>query len=184
MTFLATSRSVSRASATAFALLAACHSTTPPGAAPADFSTSLYRLADETVTFEPPDHEAIYRSVLHFYRPAGAQARWLDPHLLPAAPADTGRTLDDDLAHRLIRALGPSRFCLQEEAAGCGTSSGGVVRLSPVYGLSSDRARLIVRFEGVAPPYAGGTAYSGTEAFLLERHAGDWRIRAHAPAGS
>ena len=180
----ATCWSVSRASAAGFLLLAACHAATPPGTAPADFSTSLYRLADETAIFQPADHEAIYRSVLHFYRPAGVQARWLDPHLLPAAPADTGQTLDDDLAHRLIHALGPSRFCLEEEAAGCNASSGGVVRLSPVYGLSSDRARLIVRFEGVAGPYAGGTAYSGTEAFLLERHAGEWRIRAHAPAGS
>jgi hypothetical protein len=184
MTLLESSRAVGRPVAAAFLLLVACHSTTPPGAAPADFSTSLYRLADETVTFEPADHEAIYRSVLHFYRPAGAQARWLDPHLLPAAPADTGRTLDDGLAHRLIRSLGLTRFCLQEEGAGCGASSGGILQLSPVYGLSSDRARLIVRFEGVARPFAGGTAYSGTEAFLLERRAGDWRIRAHAPAGS
>ena len=130
------------------------------------------------------DQEGIYRAVLHFYRPAGPNVRWLDPQVLPVSVADTGAVWDRSLMLRLIDWLGPARFCLQDAYPTCAGRSGGVLRVSPIYGSAPGRARLIVAFEGVGGPYAPSTAYSGLEVFLVEQHGGEWRIRTHAPSRS
>jgi hypothetical protein len=163
-------------------LLAACHGPARLEPVPSDFALSPFRQPAETIALPLEDQEAIYRTVLHFYRPAGSHVRWLDGRLLPATPDGAGPTLDRELALRLVQQLGPSRFCLREEAGRCEGASGGVLRVSTVYCRSADEARLVVEFLGVAEPFAPATAYSGTQVFLVERRSGGWRIRAHEPA--
>jgi hypothetical protein len=164
-------------------LLAACGSTGPSQPVPADLSLSPLREPAETLSLAPEDQEAIYLSVLRFYRPSGDQVRWLDLRLLPAAAADTAVTLDRALALRLIQSLG-TRFCLQDSPGNCAGGSGGVLRVTPVYGMTTERARLVVQFEAVAGPYAPGTAFSGTEVFLVEKRDKEWRISVHAPVSA
>jgi hypothetical protein len=162
-------------------LLAACHASAAPEAVPAAFSLSASRQPAETLSLSAEDQEAVYRTVLYFYRPATGHVRWLDRRLLPAAPSDPETALDRPLALRLVAELGPTRFCIQETPSTCNGRSGGVLRVSPVYELAPGQARVLVDFKGDAGPYAPGTAHSGLEVFLVEKHEREWRIRAHTP---
>jgi hypothetical protein len=108
--------------------------------------------------------------------------RWLDREVLPAARGDSIGALDSALVTRLILALGPSHFCMYREVPSCSGRPGGSLRLSQVYGLSPDQARVVVHFEGYGGPYAPGTAFSDTEVFLVGRQKDKWRIATHAAA--
>jgi len=165
-------------------LLAGCHGAAGPAPSPASVSPSPFRQPNETVSLPQDAVQAIYTAVLQFYRPAGGQVRWLDLRLLPATPHDTAATLDQALASRLIQGLGSARYCLDEAASRCTGLPGGRLRLSPVYGLTADEARVVVDFQGIGRPYAPETAYSGTQVFLLQRQTDAWNIRVHVPAGS
>jgi hypothetical protein len=163
-------------------LLFGCRAATTVTPAPSGLDRSPYRQPGESAWIPPADEEAAYLVVLKFYRPAGDQVRWFDPHLLPAAPVDTARSMDPQLVMRLMSALASLRFCLEGSDSSCTGRSGGVIRVSSVYGLAPDRARIIADFRGVAPAFAPGSAYSGTETFLLSRHDGAWKVQAHGPA--
>ena len=158
-----------------------CHHVPLPPLTPQVVSTAPYPQAQETAVADPAMQEAIYRAVLHFYRPGPGQSRWLDPQLLPSAPADTGRVMDAALASRLVAAMGRGSFCLLHSGT-CSRARGGVVHLSLPYATGPDVARVLVRFEGLAGPYAPGTAFSGTEAFVLVRAGNTWKIHAHESA--
>lgn len=164
--------------------IAACHGSAASPAAPSEFSRSPYRQPPETVALAPEDQEAIYHTVLHFFRPAGGQVRWLSRQVLSPARPDSGLILDRTLAIRLVRRLGPTRFCLQDDPVPCAARSGGVLRVSPVYGLTETRARLVIEFQSVPGPYAPEMAFSVTEVFLVEKGTKGWCIRTHAPANS
>jgi hypothetical protein len=167
----------------AFAIaLGACHGSAPQAPAPAEFNRSPYREAAESAAVSAADEEAIYLTVLEFFRPSGQQMRWLDREVLPAARGDSIGALDSALVTRLILALGPSHFCTYREVPACSGRPGGSLRLSQVYGQSPDRARVVVHFEGYSGPYAPGTAFSDTEVFLVARQKDKWRIEMHAAA--
>jgi hypothetical protein len=162
----------------------ACHSTATQLPAPTAFARSPYRQPAETLALSSPDQEAVYRAVLRFYRPTRGHVRWLDRTLLTDAPGQSAATMERPLALQLIAEVDPSRFCLEEVRSTCPGRVGGVLRLSQVYAEASGQARVVVDFKGEAGPYAPGTAYSGLEVFVLDRHEPDWQIRAHTPAGS
>jgi hypothetical protein len=165
-------------------LLAACHGSTPPAAFPTEFSLSRFRQPAETLLLAPQDQEAIYQAVLRFFRPAGNHVRWLDLKMLRPTPDTAEPALGRGLALRLLDRLGPGRACLQDAPAPCTGRSGGILRVSSVYGLTEERARVVVRFQSVPGPYAPETAFSVTEVFLVEKASRHWRLRTHAPASS
>jgi hypothetical protein len=159
----------------------ACHHAPLPPVTPQAVRTAPYPQGPETAVADRAVQEGIYRAVLQFYRPGPGQSRWLDPQLLPSAPADTERVMDAALAHRLVAAMGRGSFCLLH-GPGCAHTRGGVLHLSLPYATGPDVARVIVRFEGLAGPYAPGTAFSGTEVFVLVRVGNTWKIHAHSSA--
>lgn len=164
----------------AIAILAACAPRpTPLGSEPVEFNTSAYVAKGETVV--TPDRESVelYRVVLQFYRPGPGRARWLDRALLPSEPGAMGVPLDRSLAALLVETQG-NAFCVLEERPECrGRESGGVLRISPVYQVATDRARIIVEFTGVEPY---GPAHASSQAFLLSRNVRGWRIVSRGPA--
>jgi hypothetical protein len=164
-------------------VLSGCGGTPLPPLTPRVVSTGPYPHEQETVVADTGAQQDIYRAVLHFYRPGPGQSRWLDRRLLPSAPGDTGRVLDARLTDRLVGLLGTGAFCVLGSAA-CSYQRGGVIRLSLPYATGPDVVRVLVRFDGRAGPYAPGTAFRGTEVFLLVRAGGGWRIHAHASAGT
>jgi hypothetical protein len=166
----------------AIAILAACAPRPiSQGSEPVEFNTSPYVARGETVV--TPDRESVelYRVVLRFYRPGPGRARWLDRALLPSEPGAMGLSLDTSLAALLVETQG-NAFCVLEEKQECrGRESGGVLRISPVYQVATDQARIIVEFTGVEPY---GPAHAGSQAFLLSRNDRGWRIVSRAPARS
>jgi hypothetical protein len=128
------------------------------------------------------DLEAIYIKVLQFYRPTSSQIRRLEDRMLPVTVADSGQPLDPALAIRLVQQLGPAHYCFHGTVPSCLGKTGGGLALSPIQQLSPDQVRVAVHFVGYSTPYASGTAWAGTEVFLLERDRAGWRIAAHAPA--
>jgi hypothetical protein len=158
-------------------------------ARPAPLGRSLdrtpYRAAAETIAVAPEAWARLYGPVLRFYRPSSGQARWLEPRLLPASRGDTaGPRLDSATVRMIIAASGVARLCVRgiAPAEGCEAARGGILRLSAPYAADTQTARVVARFEGVPGPYAPGTAYSGTEVFLLRRAGDAWVIAAHEPA--
>jgi hypothetical protein len=175
-------RSMVFAAAMAFGAALACQSAiTPRGNEPFDFTTSAYAARHETVQFPAEENTAIYAAVLRFYRPAADQARWLDPILLPSAhPGDTTVVFDPLRAEALVRTLGTS-FCILRDNHECGgKSSGGTFRVSPLYRIDMDHARVVVRFTS-RNSYASDIQNS--QAFLLLRKDGEWQIESRGPVG-
>jgi hypothetical protein len=164
--------------AAALAVAVACR-TPPPGGAPYPATASESRQPGETAVESPEAQEPIYLAVLRFYRPGPGQARWLDRSLLPEAAGRVGGELDPRLMAKLIAALGPD-YCVRD-AGGCQAERGGILTLSLPYRVSADTVRVVARFEGVAGPFAPGTAFSGTEGFLLVRAGASWTIAEHRP---
>jgi len=165
--------------------LAGCHSAPPSSPYPTGYSLSPYRQPAETAAVSPADREAIYHIVLQFYRPTHEQVRWIDQEALPTAPGDSVRAIDPALIARLVQSLGSSRYCIQGGVPACPLHpTGGSLRVSEIYGLNHGQVRLAVHFTGYAGPYASGSAYAGTEVFLVERENDQWRIAAHAPAAT
>ncbi|HKV75732.1 MAG TPA: hypothetical protein VJN95_14520 [Gemmatimonadales bacterium] len=168
-----------------FAGFAGCHSASPANPYPTGYSLSPFRERAESVTVDSADRVAIYRTVLQFYRPTQQQWRWIDEETLPATPTDSVGKLPAGLATTLAHSMGEGRFCVQGGIPACPLHpTGGSLRVSPVYGLDSGRARVAVHFTGYyGTPYAKSSAWAGIEVFLVERQQGEWRIAAHAPAG-
>jgi len=163
-------------------VLSACHNAQPSAPVPADYSRFPFQPAGNLVTAASPDLEAVYSTVLQFYRPTQSQIRRLEDRMLPATVADSGQPLDPALATRLVQRLGPNRYCFHNTVPTCLGKIGGGLALSPIQQLGPDRVRVAVQFVGDTTPYASGTAWAGTEVFLLERDHAGWRIVAHAPA--
>ena len=102
--------------------------------------------------------------------------RLLNPALLPSAPGqETGRTIDPAVAAEMVANLG-DHFCLRGSQPVCnGRSSGGEVRISPVYHRSDQRVRVVVRYTSMEQH---APEQPSTQVFLLEQSEGRWRIRA------
>jgi len=151
-----------------------------PGAPLADGSVDAtpFRTAAESVVLPPGEWPRLYRPVLRFYGPPSNQARWLDRQLLPATPGDSAAPLlDPATARALVAASGVERLCVRDDAtAACDRALGGVLRLSAPFAPDSATARVAVRFELVSGPDAPGTAYAGTQVFLLRRRSDGWTI--------
>jgi hypothetical protein len=160
-------------------LLTGCGRITPAGNEPADFNTELFPQKSETVRWEGPDAEGVYREVLRFYRPAGNQVRWLERALLPADNGAPDRdSLTADVATSLVVQAGGG-YCLREQIGKCRPGArGGMLRLTPVYFSGQDVARVGVRYTSV-DPYAAET--SNTQVFRLVRDGSRWRIRSRGP---
>ncbi len=169
-------RTVVTASAMAAGAVAGCAHTREQPLPPA--SAVPYRAATETVDVAPSEWPRLYRPVLRFYGPPSNQARWLDRQLLPATPGDSaGPLLDPATARALVAASDVERLCVRDDAAAaCDRALGGVLRLSAPFAPDSTTARVAVRFELVSGPGAPGTAYSGTQVFLLRRQSDGWTI--------
>jgi hypothetical protein len=151
---------------------------TSSGNEPLDFNTAAFPTGDESVMAVGAETGAIYQEVLKFYRPAGGKKRWIDRTLLPTtATATDGGTLDSSQAAALVESLGES-YCLLERRTQCPAASGGTLRMSPVYQVSSQHARVVVRYTSV-DPYAPAT--TNTQVFLVEREDGQWKIRSRGP---
>jgi hypothetical protein len=150
------------------------------GNEPLDFNTSAYLAPSETVRMPDREMVLLYRKALSFYRPGRGNARWLDRAMLPSDPAaPAGRTLDSSLAVSIVEQL-EGAFCLLNEAAECdGKSSGGTLRVSPVYQVDAAQARVIVEFQA-RDRY--GPAFSNTMAFLMVRNHDGWHILSRGPA--
>jgi hypothetical protein len=162
-------------------LLSGCHRAPLPPLTPQVVSTAPYPQGQEAAVTDAGLQQDIYRAVLQFYRPGPGQSRWLDRRLLPSVPGDTGRVMDAALAGRLVTAMGRGSFCLLH-GRGCSHTRGGVVHLSLPYATGPDVARVIVQFDGLSGPYAPGTAFGGTEVFVLVRAGNGWKIHAHQSA--
>ena len=164
------------------ALLASCQHAPPSQPVPADYDRLPFAPAGNLIGNGSPDVEPVYLKVLQFYRPTHSQVRRLEDRMLPIAVADTGQPLDPALAARLVQQLGSSHYCFHGTVPPCISTIGGGLVLSAIQQLGPDRVRVAVHYIGDSTPYASGTAFSGTEVFLLERDHAGWRIVAHAPA--
>jgi hypothetical protein len=139
-------------------------------------SNDAFAAADETVEVPSAQHTAIYHEVLKFYRPAGNHMRLLNPSLLPSSlEQESGGTIEPAVAKDLVANLG-DRFCVGDNKRICnGRSSGGELRVSPVYHQADTRVRVVVRYSTI-DEYA--PEMPSTQVFLLEQSSGRWIIRA------
>ena len=126
-----------------------------------------------------------------FYRPLMAQARWIDPRPLAherTILADSTVQPDLDRAIAIAQATGLRRVCpLTEANAQCQGRDGGILRISPAYGVGArgtDSALVYVRYT----PRSYGAA-SEIEFFMTRRDSA-WAITsrrslpAHMPEGA
>jgi hypothetical protein len=124
------------------------------------------------------DQVAIATEVIRvFYRPMMAQARWIDPRPLAnerTILADSSASPDHDRAIAIVEGTGLRRVCpLTEANLQCQGRDGGILRVSPAYGVGArgtDSALVYVRYT----PRSFGTA-SEIE-FFMTRQDSVWRI--------
>lgn len=112
-----------------------------------------------------------------FYRPLMAQARWIDPRPLAherTVLADSAVEPDYDRAIAIAQGAGLRRVCpLTEANAQCEGRDGGILRISPAYGVGArgmDSALVYVRYT----PRSYGAA-SEIEFFMTRRDSA-WEI--------
>lgn len=124
------------------------------------------------------DHVAIAGEIIRvFYRPMMSQARWIDPRPLAnerTVLADSAAAPDNDRAIAIVEASGLRRVCpLTEANVECQGRDGGILRVSPAYGVGArgtDSALVYVRY---TPRNYG--APSEIE-FFMTREDGVWEI--------
>lgn len=163
----------------ALAVSACGTAVTPLGNEPFDFNTAPYATSSETVRLPAGDTQALYRTVLEFYRPGPGHARWLDSTLLPSQAGGEPSSIEPAIAASLVNSL-PGSFCVLNDRRDCqGKTAGGILRISPVYQAPSGEARVVVRFSSVVEH---GPETSSSLVFLLELGDGEWRIMSRGPA--
>ena len=161
---------------TASLILLGCSQAVGDGASARLVSNDAFAATGETVELPSAQHAAIYREVLRFYRPHGNRMRLLNPALLPsAAGQETGGTIEPAVAAEMVANLG-DHFCVGESQRMCnGRSSGGELRISPVYHQTDKRVRVAVQYVSMEPY---GPENVSTQVFLLEQTQGQWIVRA------
>lgn len=134
---------------------------------------SQYRQPDETIEADPVRQLGILEAALRFYRPSGAQSRWIDGTLLPATPDSAGVALLPSVVDTLVERLGRGRFCASDARDACRYRPGGRLRTSAPYLTDQTHARVVVEFESVWP--YGPSIVSHQTIWLVHGPKG-WRI--------
>jgi hypothetical protein len=130
-----------------------------------------FRRAGETLIASPRDAHAIDAIVLRWHRPPRGQMRWLDPLLLPATKSDSvGTRMADDAVDALLAAAGKG---FARWSGSTGDASGVLLRLSPVFAMAADTARVAITYELVSS-WSHGPSWG--QVFVLARADGGWRI--------
>ena len=126
----------------------------PEHAPRADKPADVRGTAQAASLLSEADHVAIAGELIRvFYRPMMTQARWIDPRPLAherTVLADSAATPDYDRAIAIVEASGLRRVCpLTEANVECQGRDGGVLRVSPAYGVGTrgtDSALVYVRY--------------------------------------
>lgn len=159
-----------------------CHRVSGTGVAPVDDHLTLYASEADTQATSLEEMKSVYHQVLRFYRPAGERVRWLDRKLLAREPGEPGEpgetTMDGALATSIVEGLGKS-FCLMDQPGTCRGTAGGTLRVSRIYHMNPNWARVVVSYAGVEPY---GQATVNSQVFLLEKRGRSWKIRSRATA--
>ena len=150
----------------------------PEHAPRADKPAHLRGTAQSASLLPEDDHIAIAGEVIRvFYRPMMTHARWIDPRPLAherTILADSGMAPNHDRAIAIVEATGLRRVCpLTEANVQCEGRDGGVLRVSPAYGVGTrgtDSALVYVRYT----PRSSGTP-SEIE-FFMTRQDSVWKI--------
>ena len=134
---------------------------------------SQYRHPGETIDADPVRQLGILEAALRFYRPSGAQSRWIDGTLLPSTPDSDGAPLLPSVVDTLVDRLGRGRFCASDARDACRYRQGGQLRTSAPYLIDRTHARVVVEFESVWP--YGPSIVSYQTIWLVQDPKG-WRI--------
>jgi hypothetical protein len=134
---------------------------------------SQYRQPGETIEADPVRQLGILEAALRFYRPSGAQSRWIDGTLLSSTPNSDPATLLPAVVDTLVERLGRGRFCASDARDACRYRQGGRLRTSAPYLIDQTHARVVVAFESVWP--YGPSIVSYQTIWLVHDPMG-WRI--------
>lgn len=151
----------------------------PEHAPRADKPAHLRGTAQAASLLTEDDQVAIAGEVIRvFYRPMMAHARWIDPRPLAherTILADSAVAPNHDRAIAIVQATGLRRVCpLTEANVQCQGREGGILRVSPAYGVGArgtDSALVYVRY---TPKNHGSP--SEIE-FFMTRQDSVWKIR-------
>jgi hypothetical protein len=159
-------------------------------AAPAPAPDSPTRGSEETAAaVEAADQVAIYHVLLtRFYRPAGGQARWIDPHPLAETrdpAADSVVATDPDWADQIRESTSGLRLCiLALEEDECRNRPGGILRFSHVYANGPDSATVFARYTPARDTGTGVERAPGVVmelVFAMRRRGDSWHIAHQRP---
>ena len=136
-----------------------------------------FRQPTETVETDPARLTDILEATLRFYKPFGAQSRWLDRDVLPASADAPPGTLPAGVVNELVERLGRGRFCTSDTRDACTFRQGGRLRVSAPYLADVRHARVVVLFESVWP--YGPSIVTSQQIWLVHGKDG-WRIERRA----
>jgi hypothetical protein len=136
-----------------------------------------FRQPAETVETNPARQTDILEAVLRFYRPFGAQSRWIDREVLPSSADATPVILAKEVVDSLLDRLGRGRFCATESREDCKFRQGGRLRVTAPYLTDPTHARVVVEFESVWP--YGPSIVTSQQIWLVHDSRG-WRIERRA----
>jgi hypothetical protein len=150
----------------------------PEHAPRADKPAHLRGTAQAASLLSEDDHVAIAGEIIRvFYRPMMTQARWIDPRPLAherTMLADSAVAPKYDRAIAIVEATGLRRVCpLTEANVQCQGREGGILRVSPAYGVGTggtDSALVYVRYTPKS-----NSAASEIE-FFMTRQDSIWKI--------
>jgi len=146
-------------------------------AAPQSTLDRPFREAGETIETDRTRELDILETALRFYRPFGAQSRWLDRERLPDARGASPVPLSSEAMNVLVERLGRGKFCASDAREACRFRQGGRVRISAAYLTDPDHARVVVEFESVWPY---GPSIVTSQVIWLVHDKRGWRIERRA----